>query len=58
MARLRSGQRAARSGARRPGVREVHVASVCEFMAVRLWAWDVDRVFGVPGRHIDPWSPL
>ncbi|MGK7235427.1 thiamine pyrophosphate-binding protein [Streptomyces hygroscopicus] len=55
MARLRSGQRAAaRSGYRRPRVREVHVASVCAFIAARLRAWGVDRVFGVPGRHIDP----
>ncbi|MDP9612412.1 thiamine pyrophosphate-dependent acetolactate synthase large subunit-like protein [Streptomyces demainii] len=30
------------------------MASVCAFIAARLRAWDVDRVFGVPGRHIDP----
>ncbi|GHJ26562.1 hypothetical protein TPA0910_09950 [Streptomyces hygroscopicus subsp. sporocinereus] len=30
------------------------MARVCEFIAARLRAWDVDRVFGVPVRHIDP----
>ncbi|GLV75578.1 hypothetical protein Shyhy02_35780 [Streptomyces hygroscopicus subsp. hygroscopicus] len=30
------------------------MASVCAFIAARLRAWDVDRVFGVPVRHIDP----
>ncbi|MBX9397430.1 thiamine pyrophosphate-requiring protein [Streptomyces sp. TRM72054] len=29
------------------------MASVSQFLAARLWAWDVDRVFGLPGRDVD-----
>jgi pyruvate dehydrogenase (quinone) len=37
----------------RSAVREVHVASVLEYVAARLRAWEVDRVFGFPGRDVD-----
>ncbi|MEU0112592.1 thiamine pyrophosphate-binding protein [Streptomyces bobili] len=30
------------------------MTSVSEFIAARLRAWDVDRVFGMPGRDVDP----
>jgi pyruvate dehydrogenase (quinone) len=34
-------------------VREVLVTRVSDFLAARLRAWDVDRVFGIPGRDTD-----
>ncbi|MBI0293145.1 thiamine pyrophosphate-requiring protein [Streptomyces sp. PRKS01-29] len=30
------------------------MTSVCAFMAARLREWGVDRVFGIPGRDVDP----
>lgn len=35
-------------------MQEVCVTSVSEFIAARLHAWGADRVFGTPGRDVDP----